>query len=336
MCGDGANDCGALKAAHAGISVSGEESSVASPFTSRDGHVGCVPLIIREGRAALTTSFGMFKFMVAYSLAEFLSVAFLYYFDSNLTDFQFLYVDIFLSINFAFFFGKTEAYPGKLCKIPPGMSLLGFVPLVSLILQLLIITIFQVASFMVLTTYSWYVPHQYEGDEEYACHENYAIFTLSMFQYITLAISFSQGYPYRKSIFTNYIFMLSLFIMAALGVYIVMYPADWLANLLELLLPPDYDFRFIVLGLAFANFVCSLFSEKFIVQYLMQAKKMVPKSLRENAGSTHKSIEKELENQSDWPPISINGSGDTLNIVNDKKIGNNNKLNSGKLDNTVG
>ena len=59
MCGDGANDCGALKAAHAGISLSDAEASVASPFTSKNPNISCVPNLIREGRAALITSFGI-------------------------------------------------------------------------------------------------------------------------------------------------------------------------------------------------------------------------------------------------------------------------------------
>lgn len=63
MCGDGANDCAALKAADVGISLSEAEASVAAPFTSSTPDIGCVLEVIKEGRAALVTSFSCFKYM---------------------------------------------------------------------------------------------------------------------------------------------------------------------------------------------------------------------------------------------------------------------------------
>lgn len=143
MCGDGANDCAALKAAHAGISLSEAEASIAAPFTSKVADIRCVPMVIREGRAALVTSFGVFKYMAGYSLTQFITIMQLYWLNTNLTDFQFLYIDLGLITLVALFFGYTPSCE-KLHPIPPPTRLLSLASALSIIGQLFIIAGFQV------------------------------------------------------------------------------------------------------------------------------------------------------------------------------------------------
>ena len=78
MCGDGANDCGALKTADMGLSLSEAEASIAAPFTSQIQDISAVVTLLKEGRCALTTSFVNFKFIELYALIQFTSATMLY------------------------------------------------------------------------------------------------------------------------------------------------------------------------------------------------------------------------------------------------------------------
>lgn len=112
MCGDGANDCAALKTADAGISLSEAEASIAAPFTSQVQDVRCVVTLLREGRAAMATSFQAFKFIEIYAMIQFISVLLLIPDGCTLTDKDFLYEDIValvpLSIMMAWTGANTE------------------------------------------------------------------------------------------------------------------------------------------------------------------------------------------------------------------------------------
>ena len=70
MCGDGCNDCGALKAAHVGVSLAATEASVAAPFTSTEDNINCIEKLIREGRATLVSSYASFKYNISYCFAS--------------------------------------------------------------------------------------------------------------------------------------------------------------------------------------------------------------------------------------------------------------------------
>ena len=216
MCGDGANDCGALKAANAGISLSEAEASVASPFTSKTPDISCVPALIRESRCALVTAFGIFKYMAAYSITQFVSVIILYEIFSNLSDMQFLWIDLFLITTLAAVFGLSKAHPGPLAKDPPMSSLISLHPLFSLMFQLVIVIAFQVGAYLLVREQSWFVEFDFKNPcylnttlqetfrdqhldkncdprlNHVASYENYAVFSVSQFQYIILIVAFAK------------------------------------------------------------------------------------------------------------------------------------------------
>ncbi|XP_069501032.1 polyamine-transporting ATPase 13A3-like isoform X2 [Ambystoma mexicanum] len=299
MCGDGANDCGALKRAHAGISLSELEASVASPFTSKTANISCVPDLIREGRAALVTSFCVFKFMALYSIIQYLSVLHLYSLPGNLGDVQYLFIDVAIILSLAFTMSLNRSWKEIVPQRPPT-SLVSAQLLLSVITQILLSLAFQLTAFLLVQKQPWYkrwspiagVCEQMvngthstesleqnetvyrhdsqllvENDEHHVVSiENTTLFYVSSFQYLIVALVFTKGKPFRQPTHTNYPFVASIGIIFSFMLLVLLYPIPILEKFFELVCIP-FEWRFTLLALVFANLLLSAFLEVYVCDY---------------------------------------------------------------------
>jgi cation-transporting ATPase 13A3/4/5 len=118
MCGDGANDCGALKTADAGVSLSESEASIAAPFTSKIQNISCCVTLIKEGKASLTATFQTFKFIELYALIQFYFTFILYFVGVQPTDGQYLYIDLMVTFPLTIFIAGTKPQEKLTADLP--------------------------------------------------------------------------------------------------------------------------------------------------------------------------------------------------------------------------
>ncbi|KKZ63182.1 hypothetical protein EMCG_02478 [[Emmonsia] crescens] len=261
FCGDGANDCGALKAADVGISLSEAEASVAAPFTSRVFDISCVPKVIREGRAALVTSFCCFKFMSLYSAIQFTSVSFLYASASNLGDFQFLFIDLLLILPIAIFMGWIGP-SSTLCRKAPTSNLVSRKVLVPLIGQIGICIIMQLIAFETVQFQEWYIPpRRKSNDTNVKNSQNTALFLLSCFEYIFSGPVLSVGRPFRQPMTSNVPFVVTIIVTFLFSTYMLFEPARWLFNFMQLTEMSTW-FKVWIMALALVGFAIAWLGER--------------------------------------------------------------------------
>ncbi|XP_022255273.1 probable cation-transporting ATPase 13A3 isoform X2 [Limulus polyphemus] len=205
MCGDGANDCGALKTAHAGVSLSVAEASVASPFTAKKQNIECIPTLIREGRATLAATFGAFRYMVCYCFILLSAVLILFWDGEKPSDGAYVLIDIILNLLPPIVFGGTAAYPYLVKKLPTR-SILSFVMQFSMISYILLqIGVLIFARYFLLMQ-PWFEPTVYNKETTLhppPSHMACTIISVNMMSYIIAAVIFAPGPPYRKHFFSN-------------------------------------------------------------------------------------------------------------------------------------
>lgn len=299
MCGDGANDCSALKAADAGISLSDEESSLASPFNSKVPNINCTITLIKEGRAGLVASFGIFKFMMYYSMNQLAGVLNLTISFTNFTDWQFLWMDLGITSPLALFFGSSKAYDGPLSKQPPLMSLLSPQPVLSLLVHLVNSIALQVILFNFMRSQPWYTePVENMQEDAVPTYDNFNVFIVICLQNIVMSLVFSKGGLFRRNIIRNLRFMTIVAITSLVTFYLALSPDPFTQKLIGLKLPPFFMYRLKLIGICCSFYLLAYSIEHYLIDGLLS--KCVS---RENKSMKYVQIEEELNRNTYWPPL---------------------------------
>nr|KAF6473241.1 ATPase 13A4 [Rousettus aegyptiacus] len=322
MCGDGANDCGALKMAHVGISLSEHEASVASPFTSKTPNIECVPHLIKEGRAALVTSFCMFKYMALYSMIQYIGVLLLYWETNSLSNYQFLFQDLAITTLIGVTMNLNGAYP-KLVPFRPARRLISPPLLLSVIFNILLSLAMHTVGFILVQRQPWYsmemhsdctvqnesistlipltVPEKVENNGTFTSFENTTIWFLGTMNCIIVAFIFSKGRPFRQPTYRNYIFVLVLVIQLAVCLFILFADIPDLYSRLDLLCTPVLWRVYIVIMLS-CNFTVALVVEEAIVEN-RALWMIIKRCFGYRSKSQYRIWQRTLANDPSWPPL---------------------------------
>lgn len=238
MCGDGANDCGALKQADAGLSLSEAEASISSPFTSKTPNISSMIDLIRECRAGLATNFSLFNIMALYSLIQYTSTVIVEYFYGYPADLEYLYWD--LACNFFFFLtiGYT-ASSEHLSTLRPSDSLFSVSNIVCVLVMFIIQLVGQLSVIIIMAngTFSEILDYPNKAGEtvnlaaylvDYTfvqtTYEVQSIFMFSNFMYVFSVIAFSISRPWKKIFLTNIPFMIVLVLVFTYDILICLVP----------------------------------------------------------------------------------------------------------------
>jgi predicted P-type ATPase len=229
MCGDGGNDCGALKAAHVGIALSDAEASMVASFTSIDKTITSVVEVLKEGRCALASAFASYKYMILYGQVEAMNQMVTAYFQVTFSQWNWVFMDGFWVVSMAFSLPLAKAAK-KLSPERPTASLLGPHTMFSACGVLALNFAFMIISLSALFHQDWYHCRKWDSTDVSDVNnigDNYeaqTLFIVTGYQYINSAMAFNFGYTFRSAWIKNYVFVILALGWTIIQFYITLVP----------------------------------------------------------------------------------------------------------------
>ncbi|KAL3658007.1 hypothetical protein V7S43_017050 [Phytophthora oleae] len=283
MCGDGTNDCGALKAAHVGLALSSAEASIVAPFTSKAKAISDVPVLLREGRCALTTSFQSFKFMCLYPIIQLGMVVVLAHVGAEaeseliLTNNQYVWDDMAIVLGLSIAMLYTDP-TYKLSAEKPPNTLFSLSIVASIVGQVTIFIAAFAAAFAVLhREESWFcsikdalafvndgdltvspncvVFQDYDMEALEYSYEDTTTWLFVHLSYIVVAIGFNiLKDPFRLPFYTNRIFTALTILVLAVNLWFLLDTSGVINDTFQVM-PVPFSFRWKLLLLFIAKLI---------------------------------------------------------------------------------
>jgi cation-transporting ATPase 13A3/4/5 len=223
MCGDGGNDCAALRAAHVGVALSEAEASIVAPFSS-GANKSChaVVEVAKMGRACLTTNLASYRFFIVCGLTVTTwKVAQLSFGGFYPSEWQFLFMDILAPVVFTWTMTVGCCYAAStLAPSRPSSSLFGSEMILAILVPHAFFCIAYAIVWSTLERQPWFVGYS----EEFLAHiydhatplagsaimltgDNYiaaSVFLIVCVHLTTVALAFSRGGKYRRPVYHSW------------------------------------------------------------------------------------------------------------------------------------
>eukprot|EP00562_Extubocellulus_spinifer_P019670 CAMPEP_0178587444 /NCGR_PEP_ID=MMETSP0697-20121206/26451_1 /TAXON_ID=265572 /ORGANISM="Extubocellulus spinifer, Strain CCMP396" /LENGTH=1269 /DNA_ID=CAMNT_0020223623 /DNA_START=323 /DNA_END=4132 /DNA_ORIENTATION=+ len=326
MCGDGGNDCGALKTAHVGIALSDSEASIVSPFTSLDKTISSVLDVLKEGRCALASALKVYKYELMYGQITTFNQMANAWFGITFAEWNWVFMDGIWMISMAFTLPRARANK-KLSPVRPTASLLGPHTMSSYLGILLINFLAMVVGLVALNQQSWYQCRKWVMDDISLIlvlgdnYESTVIWLITGYQYISSAGAYNFGFTHRAPWWSNYRFVFFFVAFTVLHYYVTLsenrvsclfrincgnenvvrpvigsepYPINnnWNTTVMP------YPFRWVMIGIMTANAIFNFVWEYYFVNGLGKkiGEKMRAKKAANKSGRIYTSEETSFEN----------------------------------------
>ncbi|KAL1914669.1 uncharacterized protein VTP21DRAFT_8080 [Calcarisporiella thermophila] len=300
MCGDGGNDCGALRCAHVGLALSEAEASIVSPFsTNRRSVDSCVELL-RQGRSALATSFAGYKFLILYGETMAWWELIMFYFTVIAPQPLWMLIDGVITVGMTL--AITQALPArKLGPRRPTARLLAPETILSACGIIFINFWFIIGAVVFLFQQPWFACNEFDGSlvdaaKWWLIGDNFeaeVITLVVIFQFFNSGAIFNFGSTHRRAWITNIPLVIFYAILFVVGSFLILadpnpfsclfrvncgsadvlvakgYPEPWWriepynSPIGHNVLP--HDFRWKLWGYCLANMILGLLWERLVI-----------------------------------------------------------------------